>query len=231
MRYIQFSDEEKIMMFDKIADEFYNSNFGSLSKSEMELMMFDFYIKKMMSDCRSDDDTFDYSLCSDYKISKDLGITQQRVRNLKVKNQLVNPIEFDWKLSFAKLIKNAVFDGNKVIISIPDPNLYYEIQNFIEEQGAYIEKTLNSKHLVIRTAYFVDLILSVEPERNKNEIVKMIKKDYKEQCKDDKPFDDKNIGKSLISGAVNVTAVLANISSLISPNNEIFKMLTGLITP
>ena len=59
----------------------------------------------------------------------------------------------------------------------------------------------------------------------------MIKKDYKEQCKDDKPFDDKNIGKSLISGAVNVTAVLANISSLISPNNEIFKMLTGLITP
>lgn len=80
-------------MFDKIANEFYNSNFGSLSKPEMELMMFDFYIKKMMSNCRSDDDTFDYSLCSDYKISIDLGITQQRVRNLKVKNQLVNPIK------------------------------------------------------------------------------------------------------------------------------------------
>ena len=117
-----------------------------------------------------------------------------------------------------------------MIISIPDPNLYYEIQNFIEEQGAYIEKTLNSKHLVIRTAYFVDLILSVEPERNRNEIVKMIKKDYKEQCKDDKPFDDKNIGKSLIEGAINVTTLLANISSIVSSGNDVFKALYGLIT-
>ena len=48
MKYIEFTDDEKISMFDRIANEFYKSNFGSLSKSEMELIMFDFYIKKMI---------------------------------------------------------------------------------------------------------------------------------------------------------------------------------------
>lgn len=49
MEYIQFSDEEKINFFDEIASHFYKANFGQMSKSDMELMMFRFYIEKIIS--------------------------------------------------------------------------------------------------------------------------------------------------------------------------------------
>lgn len=151
------------------------------------------------------------------------------MRNLKVKNQLINPINFEWEKAFAKLVSNAKFENRKVIISIPDPNLFYEIQNFLEEQGAYIDKQLNSKLLVIRVEYFIDLLISLETEYKRNEIVTMIKSVFKEQTKSEKQFDDKNIGKTLIDGAVNVTTILANISTIISPANSIFGALSNLL--
>ena len=110
MKYIEFTNKEKVEMFDEIAKKFYNHNFGTFSKSEMELMMFNFYIKKIVSTNVESDNTLNYNYSSDYYISKDLGITQQKVNNLKIKNQLVNPIEFDWKKSFLKLVGNARFD-------------------------------------------------------------------------------------------------------------------------
>ena len=193
-------------------------------------MMFNFYIKKMIEDNKEQDGTIDYNKCSDYKISKDLGITQQRVRNLKVKNQLINPIAFEWEKAFAKLVSNAKFENQKVIISIPDPNLFYEIQNFLEEQGAYIDKQLNSKLLVIRVEYFIDLLVSLEPEQNRKEVIKEIKKVFKEQTKSQKQFDEKNIGKSLIDGAVNITTILSNISTIASPKNNILIALSTLVS-
>ena len=229
MKYVSFSDKEKIKMFDEISNLFYNANFGQASKTELELMMFNFYIKKMISHNQNEDGTIDYSICSDYKISKDLGITQQRVRNLKVKNQLINPIDFKWEKAFAKLVANAKFENHKIIISIPDPNLFYEIQNFLEEQGAYIDKQLNSKLLVIRVEYFIDLLVSLEPEHNKKEVVKEIKKIFEKQTKSEKPFDEKNIGKALIDGAVNITTILANISSVISPGNMVYSAIAELL--
>ncbi len=81
-----------------------------MSKADIELMMFHFYIEKMVTDFKDENGILDYKKCSDYKISKDLGITQQRVRNLKVKNQLVYPIEYDWKAALSQLIKNVRYD-------------------------------------------------------------------------------------------------------------------------
>lgn len=230
MKYVSFSEDEKRELFDKIAAHFYESNFGTMSKSDFELMMFDFYIKKMMADSMDEDGTINFSNCSDYKISKDLGITQQRVRNLKIKNELVNPMkDFEWKQAFAKLISNARFENHKAIINIPDPNLFIEIQNYIEDQGAFIDKQLNSKLLVIREEYFIDLLLSVEPEKKKREIVKSIKKIYKEQAKiPTNSFNEKSIGKSLVDGAMSFSTVLTNISSLISPTNVFAETITKL---
>lgn len=56
---------------------------------------------------------------------------------------------------FAKLTENTRYDQDtgKVILSIPNPNLALEIQNFIEDSGAYVEKQLNAKLLQIRAEY------------------------------------------------------------------------------
>lgn len=41
-----FSDNEKASCFDRIASHFYSRNFGQMSKSDIELMMFDIFMKK-----------------------------------------------------------------------------------------------------------------------------------------------------------------------------------------
>lgn len=214
MRYIQFDDEEKIVLFDEIASHFYDANFGQMSKADMELLMFRFYLEKMISTYQNQDGTIDYNKCSDYKISKELGITQQKVRNLKVKKELIYPTKYDWKAALALLTENARYDKatNKVTLNIPDPNLYIEIQNFIEEQGSYVEKQLNSKILQIRAEYYIALVISLEQGDNRKTIINELKK----QCGDDKAFDERDIGKSLLDLAVNVTSVADKLAGMIS---------------
>lgn len=232
MEYVSFTNNEKVELFDKIADCFYNANFGQMSKSDIELLMFNFYIEKMISASIRPDGTVDYRKCSDYKISKDLGITQQKVRNLKVKNQLIHPIKYNWRRALASLTENARYDktSRKVTLNIPDPNLYLEIQNFIEEQGAYVEKQLNSKVLQLRAEYYIDLILTLETEETRKKVIKELKKQFKVDGKDDSTFDERCIGKSMIDIGVNITTLAANLSSIITPENYIGVALLKLLT-
>lgn len=216
-----FTFDEKIKAFDEIADRFYKSNFGQASKADFELLMFSILLKKIVSDNSNRDGVIDFNKCSDYQLSKILGITQQRVRNLKIKSQLVYPIKFDWQSALASLLENARFDPatQKIMLNIPDPNLFIEVQNYIEENGAYIEVQINKKILQMRVEYFIDLVISLEEETQRNKIVKEIKKRLKEANKDETKFVDKEIGKSLIKATVNITDIVANISSFISPGN------------
>ena len=232
MENVSFTQDEKAKLFDKMADCFYNANFGQMSKADIELLMFNFYIEKMISDSKNPDGTVDYRKCSDYKISKELGITQQRVRNLKVKNQLIHPIQYDWKAALAKLTENARYDkdSGKVTMNIPDPNLYLEIQNFIEEQGAYVEKQLNSKILQLRAEYYIDLVIALESEESRKRIIKSLRKHFRDTGKDENAFDEKNVGKSLIDLAVNVSTLAANLTTIISPQNAIGVALLNLLT-
>ena len=231
MRYNEFSDDEKIKMFDTIASKYFEANFGQTSKADIELLMFHFYIEKMISNNTDETGIIDFNACSDYKISKDLGITQQRVRNLKIKNQLVYPVEFDWEKALATLVKNARYDkaSSKIVLHIPDPNLYLEIQNFIEEKGAFVEKQLNTKVLQLRAEYFIDLVVSLEPENSRKEIIKRLKKSFKDEGKDEKAFNEKCIGKSLLDMAINISTVVANVSSCISPSNFVGDSLFDLL--
>ena len=237
---VHFSDDDKIKAFNEIEKLFYYANFGQASKSEIELLMFKIYLEKLIKENKdSNGQTIDYNKCSDYRISKELGITQQRVRNLKVKKQLVYPEEFHWEVALAKLMENARLEkpnspeSSKIIINIPDPNLFYEIQNFIEENGGYIETQLNSKILQIRQEYFLMIAVELEPEENQKKIIKRIKKELHSHNADDKAFDKafdkKRVANSIIDGTVNVTTILANISSLFTVGAPLIEGLRTLI--
>ena len=231
MKYVKFSKEDKAQCFDKLADHFYKANFGQMSKADIELMMFDFYLCQMIKDHKAADGSIDYNECSDYKISQDLGITQQRVRNLKIKKQLVYPVDYKWDVAFAKLIKNARYDPitQKITLNIPDPNLFIEIQNFIESRGSSVEKQLNSKILQMRAEYFIELVVSLEPEESRKKIIKNLKKQLHKSDKENAAFDSKNIGKTLINGGINLVDTAANLSTILSPGNCIGKALVDLL--
>lgn len=74
--------------------------------------------------------------------------------------------------AFIKTVLSELFrplSGQK-IVNISDPNLYLDIQNFIEEKGVVVEKQLNSKLLQIRAEYYIDLVISLEEDATRKEI-------------------------------------------------------------
>lgn len=229
---VEFTAKDKEEMFDELAEHFYKQNFGQMSKSDFETLMFHFYIKRIVKQNQNATGVLDYNSCSDYKISRDLGITQQRVKSLKIKSHLLYPIDFSWQDSFASLAKNIRFDRQrqKVIISIPDPNLYYEVQDYLEEHGGYIEKQLNGKLLQLRVEYYIDLLVKVYgDEKSRKQLISEAKKQCKINQKEEKIFDDKQIGKSLLELGVNVSSIVSGIVSSLSPSSPLEKLLTILL--
>ena len=150
---LSLPDERKSKLFDKIAENYYNTNFGSFSKSQMDLLMFSIYIEELIDN----DQCFD-----DYTMSKQLGILQTNVRQLKKKKQLIYPKNYKWYEAFLSYSKTATTDHlGRIVISIQDPNVYLELQHAIEEIGGYVEVQLNSKLLKIPPGYYIELLLKI----------------------------------------------------------------------
>ncbi|MGI6348296.1 MAG: hypothetical protein ACOXZ0_00035 [Eubacteriales bacterium] len=99
---------------------FLNKNYGLATKSEFELLLFHHFMESHRHENKQ---------ISDYYLSKQLGIIQQRVRNLRVKENLQFPLEINIHTEFEKLIKKASYDRSteKITMDIEDPNLYIEL--------------------------------------------------------------------------------------------------------
>lgn len=102
--------ESKAMAFDKVAEKFYFINFGSSSKSDIDVLMFSIYLEQILGKTEYDLDSY-----SDYTLSKLLGITQNKVSNLKVKKELLYPYQdFSWKDSFGRILRNYRYENGKI---------------------------------------------------------------------------------------------------------------------
>ena len=96
---VEFSDSEKIKFFNEISSRYFNKNFASMSKIDIETLIFSEYIEHCLRNRLEIDD---------YTISKELGITQSRVRTLKERKELKYPHdEFDWKNALEAAILEA----------------------------------------------------------------------------------------------------------------------------
>jgi hypothetical protein len=129
-----FTEKEKIEFANDILPLFLNRNFGCVSKEEIELIVFKHFIKATKN-----------TGISDYDISKKLGLTPIKVKNLKVKNYLRFEDAYDLKSKFSKIIDNTPFeiDGKNISFVISDVNLKMEIQNFLNENKFVSEYVLN----------------------------------------------------------------------------------------
>ena len=111
---------------------------------EEQLLMFSFYLDATISANTDEQNVLDYVKTSDYEMAKQLGLTQEKVRNLKIRKQARYPIKYDWKQSLKSIQDNIrVDDKGKIIIPVTDLNLSLEIKNFIQEHGGYIEYEYN----------------------------------------------------------------------------------------
>lgn len=176
---------EKEKAFDKIAEMFYDKNFSSATKSEIELLMFSIYMEATIEYYKKEDNTINYNTCSDFEMGKELGIPQEKVRSLKVKKQARYPVEFDWRKSLLSVKDSVRYDQEKKKIIIPtrDPNLYNEIRNYIEEHGGYIEIQRSGNLIQIRPEHYFMLMYEDLDEKGKKscrkELVKQLQKENK----------------------------------------------------
>ena len=227
-----FSEKDKARAFDKIANQFYAGNFGTMAKSDMETLMFSIYIEQILS--KSEDDFHTYS---DFRLAKELGITQSKVSSLKVKKQLQYPHEFRWRDSFARVSENARYENGKIKIQIPDINLYYEIKNAVEEAGGYIDVSLTPKLLQISPEYFLDLLVAVSETQQREQLRKELRNKIREKNNDREYLEAQPLGRQLagcgkeiildvleaaVSGAVGeipVVTIARNVMNAIKERN------------
>ena len=169
---------------------------------------------------------------TDYSIGRELGITQQRVRNLKIKEQLKYPRNIDWKEELGELLKKARYDDPNIVIDVPDPNVLIEIKNYLEENGMYVNTQLNSRLLSMRIEFFVDLALETDDSKNRDEVYKSLIKELKKTNKyeDGKLQPNLNKCKDFVDVGVNIVDIVVSLVSLASPNNLILLSLKNLLS-
>lgn len=228
-KYNQLFDtaKAKAEAFDKIAEQFYDANFGTISKSDIDVLLFSIYIEQIL-----EKEETNLNAYSDYTLSKELGITQSKVSTLKVKKQLLYPYEkFDWKASFARISQNAVYENNKIKIHIPDKNLYIELQNAIESNGGFIETQLNSHLLQIRPEYFLDLLIGISDDKDRDDLMKSIRKEFRKKDKNIEFFDKEPLGRVLKNKAPRFIAELLSvcIAHFTEPQKSVLQSISQVL--
>ena len=232
-RKVQISFENKDELFDNIAALYYKQNFGTASKSDIDLLMFKIYLEELIKQNKDSDknNTIDYKKISDYKIARHLGITPQRVRALKLKKELVYPqSDFDWKDSLKRLLSDErrIRVENKFIkITIPDPCLFLKIQEHIENNSGYVDIQLNDKLLVIPNEDFVELITLILTPEEIDSIFEKLSKEQNEPIPTCKDYYDKAL---IISEIIrNTTDSVSSIVGLFNPTGYTIKGLEKII--
>ncbi len=210
------SDEIKARAFDKIAENYYFRNFGTMQKSDIDVLLFSIYIEEILK--KSEDNISTYS---DYTLAKLLGISQSRISTLKVKKQLQYPYsEFDWKKSFRRVCENARYEKGKILINLRDKNLYYELKNQIDENGGYVETTLTSNLLVISVYDFYELSEQLMTPDEIGEIKKALKKKYKNDTDIFQKIEQQPLGKMMKEKfGENMVDIVCEIIKEIAPNS------------
>lgn len=133
---LDFTDKEKLAFADDILPLFLNKNFGTVQKTEIELVVFHHYLNHCKSLNKS---------VSDLTMGKQLGITPARVRNMKLKDYLHQDDDLNWKKELLKQMNETSFEikGKEILFVIRDVILMTELRNFLEENGFVNEYSLN----------------------------------------------------------------------------------------
>lgn len=189
--------------YEELKKLFFNKNFGTASKSSIELLMFHQYIvdQEQKSKDPAMPGVIKYEEVSDFKIGCDLGLTSSRVRSLKLKERLVYPPKNkDWKNYILKLLEFAKINekDQTVEFTIHHPWLFSKIQDEIESRNGQVYIHLNKNLLSLPLDSFVILVnIAYGREGMAKEEIDAIK----EYMKKEKKLGWKDIGNKALEWA------------------------------
>lgn len=229
-----FGTFDKAAAFDELASLFYNRNFSSTSKSEIELLMFHFYMRATVEKYQSEDGRLDYSKCSNLEMGRQLGIPQERVRTLKVKAHSRFPISFDWKKSLESIKDNIVYEDNKIVIPIIDPNLLNEIRNYVEINGGFVIIENSQSYIKLRVNHYLMLMYYTLGDVDKKAFLKALKKETRDKNQYEDVLETQSRKEILamiedcISTASDITSIISNLTSAVNLPNALVSVLKSV---
>lgn len=189
---IPIKEENKSAALEFILKNAFKSGFGTLNKSELDLILFAAIMK------------FGYDGDTDLQLSKYLQITQRRISNLKekvsVKYSLIDTKEairyFIEKLEFAK--KSDTY----IDVPIADVAVKNEVEGILDKYNLLLHSQLNQKIFRIRIDDLFELLLIFQSEEQS-----------------DIPYDD--FREKVLSNLKNNTEVLKKIKMEVSSEGKI----------
>lgn len=195
----------------------FTNNFGTFSKSDYELLMFTVYLDSIEGEVRSS------------KISKDLGITESKVRNLRIKSQLLYPRKIELEKELKNAIKNGYYDDltRTIKITIDDPSVQIELKNMIEENNGCVDLALNSKQLVLSIKSL--LIIASVFDGNTKEVLKELNNKKIEEDSYLSIIEKKPTKEQVKDYACNTVTILNSLLQLYTTGQPILKEIINLI--
>lgn len=155
------------MQLAEIIQTYLNRGFGSMNKNDFEVWIFNEWRKLQDNDL------------SDYQISKELKISETKVKRLKYEADLKYSSDNDEKKlqeQFFELLKNAKYkkENSKIQFVIKDKLLRGYINDCLEKDGRFIDSSFNSNIVSIHVDDFSFLLDEFEYV-DKEEILKEAK--------------------------------------------------------
>ncbi len=173
--------------FIRVAENYYNKNFGTMTKSELELLMFTILYEKREEQKMAVDDV---------SLAFALGISVQRVDGLKEKMMLKKSEDeldkLQWKEKVSELIqkKAVTYDASAKSFSIivSDVFVFYKAIEALRNNNLPYQETAKPRGLILSEAAFVAIAYECCDSAEK-------KKSFEETVKNYLP--DHNIGEML----------------------------------
>ncbi|GAB5501010.1 MAG: hypothetical protein PsegKO_33210 [Pseudohongiellaceae bacterium] len=168
------NQKEKQEFADKFIEVFLSQGFGSLPKSEIDLLVFHLLTKSA-----------EYKNKSNYEFSTLLRITESKVKSLRL-NSALKYEDINSKAILSKIVLRftnseqfAEFEGGKVELSLENPIEKRELENFLKVRGHHAEYALNTEVLRISPVRLFELIVEnlEKPTESFNQIVQEIIQD------------------------------------------------------
>ncbi len=149
--------------------EVFTRRFGTFAKSDYETLLFTIFLDSLHAPAR------------DYDISIALGITESKVRNLRIRSQLLYPKELKWQDELAIAIQHGNYDSysKQITVTIEDPSVQNLIKNIIEKNFGTVGQSLNVKHLVLPVDSF--LLIAAYAEQDPEKTLKELNNIVQEQ--------------------------------------------------
>ena len=197
--------------------ELFSRKFGSFTKSDYEVLMFTAYLDSLMKPARDQD------------ISISLGITESKVRNLRVKSQLLYPRELNWVEELTKSVSHGYYDRmtGQITVTFEDPSVRSLLKNRIEEDFGMVGQSLNAKQLILPIESF--LLLAANAETDEKKIIEELNKALKSETKKQSEIEKKNLKARFLEGVPDTVSFISSVISTYQRGRPVVDALLRII--